>query len=188
MDPFEILEKLGQKYKHSICKIYIFGVCVCVLIFVRLSCCQSAVSGCLSRRKYLWKTWMTKTRWGFCASMCGGELMQRHYPFVFVLVFPTLCKERIGEGEGLLEKNTRQWQSHSHRQLNHNSIIVKKLFLRLLCSGSERGLLMNCESWAQKNPLFPSVTEVWIVSVWRFELLPSYAAPGRNATTLELLK
>lgn len=78
------------------------------LIFVRLSCCQSAVSGCLSRRKYLWKTWMTKTRWGFCASMCGGELMQRHYPFVFVLVFPTLCKERIGEGEGLLEKNTRQ--------------------------------------------------------------------------------
>lgn len=104
----------------------IYLACVCWYLWVyivRLSCCQSAVSGCLSRRKYLWKTWMTKTRWGFCASLCGGELMQRHYPFFFVLVFPTLYKEKDGEGEGLLEKNTR----HDRATVTGGSITTPSL-------------------------------------------------------------
>lgn len=63
-------------------------------------------------------------------------------------------KKKICRGEELSEKNTRQ----SHRLLNHNSIIVENVFLRVLPPGSERGLLMSCESCAQKQPLFTSVT------------------------------
>lgn len=53
---------------------------------------------------------MTKTRWGLHASLCGVELMQRHYPFLFLLASPILykgIKKKKVQGEGPLEKNIR---------------------------------------------------------------------------------
>lgn len=69
------------------------------------------------------KSWMTKTRWGSSTSLHRGELTRCHYPFFFVLVFSSLCEEKLREAEGLLEWNPHPWQSHSHMrphsQLHH---------------------------------------------------------------------
>ena len=180
-----------HKNRHFFSAQSIYLVCVWVLLPASLHCepamlsVCSAVSSCLSRREYLWKkSWMTKTRWGSSASLYRGELMQCHYPFLFVLVFPTLCE---GKFQGSKEKG--YWRgTHGHDRatltgrLIHDSIIIENVLLRLsllLCL-RKGGLWMSCESWAQKNSLFPSVAEIWIVSVWRFELLPSYPAVERN--------
>lgn len=63
-------------------------------------------------------------------------------------------------------------EEHKARVI-HNSADAEHLFA---CSGSDRRLLMSCDSRAQNKPLFPSVTEMGIMSVWRFELLPSCTA------------
>lgn len=105
-----------------------------------LPCCQSGVSSCLSRREHLWKNWMTKTRWGFSASPYRGELMRCHYPFFFVLVFPTLYEEKLREGEGLLERNPWPQQRHGHRrphsQLNHYRKFTSQTFSALAQKGA----------------------------------------------------
>lgn len=107
-----------------------------------LSCCQSGVSSCLSGREYLWKSWMTKTRWGFSTNLYRGELMRRHYPFFFVLVFPTLYEKNSGRG-----KRDGYWRgTRGHDRaavtggLIHNSSITEILLLRLF--------LLRLKKWA----------------------------------------
>lgn len=121
-----------------------------------------SVSSCLFRSESPWKSWMIKTRWGFPASLFRGELMRRHYGFLFVLVAPTLYEE---EAAG---RRACRWRGTHGRDratgtggLIHNSIIIENLPRRLCASlVQNRSLWMRCESRAQKNSLFPSVAEV----------------------------
>lgn len=186
MDLFEILEKFGQKYKHFICKIYIFGVCV--LIFGSLHCETVMLSVCslrlLVQKKVSVEDLDDKNSVGLLCQPVWRGAHAAPLPLLLCARLSHFVQRKRRGRRGAIGEEHKAWQSHSHRRLNHNSIIVENVFLRLLCSGSERGLLMSCESWAQKTPLFRSVTEVWIVSVWQFELLPSYAATERNASTL----
>lgn len=145
-------------------QIYVFCICVGVNVFV-----------CHVVQKYRRKTWMTKTQWGLHASLCGVELMQRHYPFLFLLASPILYKgiKKNSARRGAIGEEHKAWQSHSHRPLIHNSINVENLFLR--CPA--RAQREVCW-WAQKKPLLPSVTEIWMsirvcVTIWTFAFICS---------------
>lgn len=91
-------------------------------------------------------------------------LMLRHYAFFFVRTYQFVSGgKKVGEE-----------RSFSHKaQVIHDLVAAEHWFA---CSGTDRGLLMSCDPWAQSKPLSPSVSEIRISSVWRFELLPSYAA------------
>lgn len=61
------------------------------------------------QKKVAVEAWVTKTRRGLHAVLCGGELTQRHYHFLYVLRLPILQEDRkkIVGGAGPLEKNIR---------------------------------------------------------------------------------
>ena len=148
-----------HKNRHFFSAQSIYLVCVWVLLPASLHCepamlsVCSAVSSCLSRREYLWKkSWMTKTRWGSSASLYRGELMQCHYPFLFVLVFPTLCE---GKFQGSKEKG--YWRgTHGHDRatltgrLIHDSIIIENVLLQTFSAALPQ----------KRGP----VDELWILS------------------------
>lgn len=52
-------------------------------------------------------------------------------------------------------------EEHKARVI-HNSVVAEH---RFACAGSDRGLLMSCDSGAQNKPLFPSLREIGIMSV-----------------------
>lgn len=138
MDLPEIHEKLPQKYLYIGCVWLPANLWACICLPCGLPCCQSGVSSCLSRRECLWRSWMTKPRWGFSASLYRGELMQCHYPFFFVLVFPTLCEEKLRE--------RRYWRrTHGHVRdtvtggLIHSSIIYRKFTSQTFSALAQKG-------------------------------------------------
>lgn len=141
-----------------------------------LHLCGCYVFVCHVVQKYRRKTWMTKTQQGLHASLCGVELMQRHYPFLFLLASPILykgIKKKNSAKWGAIGEEHKAWQSHSHRPLIHNSINVENLFLR--CPA--RAQREVCW-WAQKKPLLPSVTEIWMSirvcgTIWTFAFICS---------------
>lgn len=172
-------------WEHIVC---VFILSSCIHTSLGLLCCQFGVSSCLSEKDYQRKSWMTKTRWGFSTNLYRGELMQCHYPFFFVLVFPTLCKEKLREEEGLLEKKPQQWQSHSHKQPPSQLHHYRKWTSLTFCALALWGLWMSCEFRAQKNSLFPIVADIWIMSVWRCELFAFIVNWSENTKILLVFK
>lgn len=90
-----------------------------------------------------------------------------HYRFSFVHTY------QLVQGGKKNKKYARKGafrEEHKARVI-HNSVVAEH---RFACAGSDRGLLMSCGSGAQNKPLFPSLRAIGIMSVWRFELLPSH--------------
>lgn len=97
----------------------------------------------------LWKSWMTKTRWGFSSSLSRGELMQRYYLFSLFCV----CLPHFVLGGGNYRRETRSHdraavtdvQFHHYRKWTSQTLVWLKR--RLQMSHGSLAQKSLCHSW-----------------------------------------
>lgn len=85
------------------------------------------------RREYLWRSRMTKTRWGFPARPAQRRAHAAPLPLPLCpCLSHFVCGRNSGEGVGLLDKEHMATTEHTVTgRLIHNSIITENLLLRL---------------------------------------------------------
>lgn len=144
-------------------KIYVF--CICVGVTCSSAMLSRSIGGRPGWQKLGGASMPACVEWSSCRaitpsfSACLSHFVQRH--------------KKNSARRGAIGEEHKAWQSHSHRPLIHNSINVENLFLR--CSA--RAQREVCW-WAQKKPLLPSVTEIWMsirvcVTIWTFAFIRS---------------
>lgn len=147
-------------------KIYVFCICVGVTVCVCLPCCPEVLDEDLDDKNSVGHP--CQPVWS------GAHAAPLPLPFSACLShFVQRNKKKNSGRRGAIGEEHKAWQSHSHRLLIHNSINVENLFLR--CSAvAQREVCW----WAQKKPLLPSVTEIWMsirvcVTIWTFAFVRS---------------
>lgn len=154
MDLFEILQQLGWKY--LICK-SLYIRCVGVLIVVSLHCEADVLSVCglklFVSKKISVEDLGDKNSVGLPCQPVQRGAHAAPLALLFVLVFPTLCEEKNLPRRGAIGEEHKTESQAAQSQLHH----CRKCISQAAPPGSEREL-MSCESCAQKQPLFTSVT------------------------------
>lgn len=153
------------KHKSGVCVCVCVGVVICEFILLvhicaHVACCVVSLhsqAACLEiDNRNLWKSWMTKTRWGFSTSLSIEESScSAITSSFFVLVFPTLYeKNKLRETEGLLERKPQPWQSHSYRRAHSQLHHYRKFTSQTFSALSQKGPVDELWILSTKNPLF----------------------------------
>lgn len=105
-------------------------------------------------------------------------------PLLFVLVFPTLSegKKNLPRRGAMGEEHKTESQA-AQSQLHHCRKCISRAAPLWLRKRPVDELWIFCT----KTAFVYKCDEIWIVSVWRFELLPPHGATDGNVKTLKLL-
>lgn len=129
---------------------------LCLILRFQAYVVKSGVEGRLCQKEYL------------RGQTHGGASVPHAAPLLLLLCphVPVCLRKKKYVRKGAFREEYKARVIHKSMDADH----------RFACSSWDRGLLMSCDSGAQNKPLFPSVREIGIMSVWRFELLPSHPA------------